>query len=297
MQLLRPRPLGILVVILGAVVIMLLDAAGFMTPVNGVIHDAARPFATALTELRVGVSDVVNTARDLRTLRRRNAELEALVERLTVENLQLSEIATENEQLRRFFEFAQANPTYDLRGGQIIARVIGGRANPLVAALDIDLGREHGIEQGMPVVTDRGLVGRVSEVYPQSSEILLLTDSTSAINVMTQASRAPGVLRGRTGKLPLMDYIPPDVEVSPGEIVITSGLGRDFPKGLVVGQVVQVLQNDNRPFQQAVVRPTVNFNRLELVLIVTNFLPESELDETAENGDESLAAPAADTTP
>ncbi len=298
MQLLRPRPLGIFAVILGAIVIMFLDAAGLLTPVNGVIHEAARPFATTFTELRTGLSEMVTTVRDLRTLRRRNTELEALVERLTVENLQLSEVATENAQLRRFFEFAQANPTYDLRGAQIVARVIGERATPFVAALDIDLGREHGIERGMPVVTDRGLVGRIAEVYPQTSEVLLLTDPLSAVNVMTQASRAPGVLRGRTGKLPLMDYIPPDVEVSTGEIVITSGLGRDFPKGLVVGQVVEVLRNDNRPFQQAVIRPTVNFDRLELVLVVTNFRPETpeENQEAAAGEDAPQNAPATDSS-
>jgi len=74
-----------------------------------------------------------------------------------------------------------------------------------------------------------------------------------------------------------MDFIPPDIEISVGEIVMTSGLGGTFPKGLVVGQVIDVLKNDDRMFQQAVIRPTVDFDRLELVLVITNFPAEGSL--------------------
>jgi len=125
----------------------------------------------------------------------------------------------------------------------------------------------------MPVVTDRGLVGRIVDVHPYTSEILLIDDASSSVNAMTQTSRAPGALRGRVGQDPLLDLIPPDVEVSIGEIVITSGLGSKFPKGVVIGQVVEIIQNDNQAFQQAVVRPTVDLNRLELVLVITSFPP------------------------
>ena len=91
------------------------------------------------------------------------------------------EVATENEELRAFFEFAQTNPTYDYRGGQIIARVIGEGASPYVDIVEIDLGKVHGIEVGMPVVTDRGLIGRVVEVLAE------------------REARTPGDLLGRTG--------------------------------------------------------------------------------------------------
>jgi rod shape-determining protein MreC len=98
---------------------------------------------------------------------------------------------------------------------------------------------------------------------------------------MTQASRAPGSLHGRVGQFPIMDFIPPDVAIAAGEIVITSGLGGAFPKGLVVGQVVEVLRNDNRAFQQAIIRPTVDFDRLELALVITNFPPQPAPEPTA----------------
>jgi rod shape-determining protein MreC len=277
MQPRRSRPLILLLaVILGAFVIIILDNAGYLDPVNNALHSVFRPISITLTEARKTSADLLQTARDFRTLRQRNNELNLLVERLTVENLQLAEVVTENEQLRSFFEFAQTNPTYDFRGGQIIGRVISEGSSPFINTIEIDLGEKHGLKQGMPVVTDRGLVGRIMDVQPYTSEILLINDASSSVNAMTQTSRAPGALRGRVGQSPLMSLIPPDVEVSVGEIVITSGLGGRFPKGIVIGQIVDILQNDNQAFQQAVVHPTVDLDRLELVMVITSFPPTPE---------------------
>ncbi|MCS7039047.1 MAG: rod shape-determining protein MreC [Caldilineales bacterium] len=288
----RLRPFLPFLLVVGAFVLMVLDATGALTPVESIFQTALRPVSVALTEARLAVSGLTQTARDLQTLRQRNRELEALVERLTVENLQLSEMATENATLRAFFRFAQANPAFDLRGGQVIARALGVGASPYVQVVSIDLGSRHGLRQGMPVVTDRGLVGRVTQVFAVSAEVLLLTDPTSAVNVMTQASRAPGMLRGRVGQLPIMDFIPMTAEIAIGEIVMTSGLGGGFPKGIIVGQVVEVLRNDNQAFQQAVVQPTVDFDRLELVLVMTNFPPEGEVVSPEGEG-----SPVPETTP
>ena len=82
-----------------------------------------------------------------------------------------------------------------------------------------------------------------------------------------------GVVNGRAGSTPVMDYIPQDADVSVGDEVITSGLGGNFPKNLIIGQVVEVNKRDFDMYQQAVVRPTVNFDRLEFVLVITNFQP------------------------
>lgn len=279
MQHLRLRPLILPLVILGAILIIGLDLAGYIGPVNDAIHTALKPPAILLTEAKTLVEDGVDAVREIKTLRQRNAELEDLANRLTVENLRLAEVETENEQLRTLLAFAQTNPSYDYRGGQIIARVIGDSASPFTHPIQIDLGEQHGIKEGMPVVTDRGLVGRIFNVYPRTSDIMLITDPRSSVNVMTQASRAPGILRGRVGRLPIMELIPPEIEISVGEIIITSGLGGHFPKGLVVGQVVEVQKNDDLMFQSAIIQPTVDFDRMELVLVITNFpaeAPEAE---------------------
>ncbi len=270
------RPLILPLVILGAIVIIGLDLAGFLGPVNDVIHTAIKPPAVFFSETKRVVGSGVSAIREIGELRQRNLELEQRVNQLTIENLRLAEVETENEQLRSLLQFAQTNPSFDVRGGQIIARAIGDGANPFTHPIQIDLGRTHGLAVGMPVVTDRGLVGRIANVYPHSSDILLINDPRSNINVMTQASRAHGVIRGRVGQPPIMELIPPDVKISEGEIVITSGLGGHFPKGLVVGQIVEVIRNDDLMFQSAIIQPTVDFDRMELVLVITNFPPEEQ---------------------
>lgn len=276
MQRFRLRPLILPLVMLGAIVIIGLDLAGYMGPANDIIHTALKPPAILFTEAKDMIASGVDAVREARTLRERNAELEDLANRLTVENLRLAEVETENEQLRSLLNFAQTVPAFSFRGGQIIARVIGGSASPFTHPIQIDLGEQHGIKQGMPVVTDRGLVGRIFHVYSRSSDIMLITDPRSSVNVMTQGSRAPGILRGRVGQLPVMELIPPEIEISVGDIIITSGLGGHFPKGLVAGQIVDVEKNDNLMFQTAVIQPTVDFDRMELVLVITSFPIEME---------------------
>ena len=276
MQRFRLRPLILALVILGAIVIIALDLAGYLGPVNDLIHTVLKPPEILFTETKSIIASGVSTVRELGELRERNAELEDLVNRLTVENLRLAEVETENEQLRTLLAFAQTNPSFDFRGGQIVVRVIGESVSPLTTPVQIDLGAQHGIQPGMPVITDRGLVGRIFHVYPRTSDIMLITDPRSKVNVMTQASRATGIMRGRVGELPIMELIPPEIEISVGEIIITSGLGGHFPKGLVVGQVVEVLKNDDLMFQSAVIQPTVDFARMELVLVITNFPTDVE---------------------
>jgi rod shape-determining protein MreC len=268
-------------VILGAILMMALDLTGYLGPVKNILHAALRPPAILLTESKQVLGGGINAIKDLSQVRQRNAELEDEINRLMVENLRLAEVETENTQLRTLLDFAQAHPSYDYRGGQIIARVIGESASPFTHPIQIDLGKTHNITTGAPVVTERGLIGRIFNVYNNTSDIMLITDPRSAVNVMTQASRAPGIMRGRVGQPPIMELIPPEIEISVGEIIITSGLGEHFPKGLVVGQVVEVIKNDDLMFQSAIIQPTVDFNRMELVLVITNFPPEPEIEPEA----------------
>jgi rod shape-determining protein MreC len=134
----------------------------------------------------------------------------------------------------------------------------------------------------MPVVTERGLVGRITDVYSSGSRVLLITDSNSSVNAILQNSRLRGIVSGRAGQSPVMDYLPQDKPVSVGDIVVTSGEGGNFPAGIPVGQVVEVERNDVEMFQRAIVRTTVDFSTLEDVLVVTNFMPILDLDNLPE---------------
>ncbi len=220
------------------------------------------------------VGNVKYTLSHLSTLEKENAELRGLVNQLQIENVRMKEVEAENRSLRRLLNFAHANPTYAFRGAQVVGRVLGYDPDPFLQYIILDVGTAEGVDVGMPVVTDQGLVGRVSHSYSHTSKVLLITDPDSKVSGLLQASRLTGVIRGQGGHRDLlMDYLPQGKTITPGEIVITSGIGGNFPKNLVIGQVVKVDQKDFAMFQKATVHPSVDFSRLETVLVITKFTP------------------------
>ncbi len=258
-----------------SILLLILSSSNHLGPVEDAFSRVGRPFLITFSGIGRQINNVVTTARDLTSLRARNNQLQTIVDTLTIDNLRLKEVESENERLRGLLKFAQLNPNYDFRGGQVIARVISRGPSDYLSSITIDLGSDHGIQPGMPVVTERGLVGRIHKVGPVSSTVLLITDPSSGVPALIQrsSSRLAGVVNGRAGDLPVMDFIPQDEKIALGDTVITSGLGGNFPKNLTVGQIVEVRQRDYEMFQQATIRPTVNFDRLEFVLVITNFKP------------------------
>lgn len=258
-----------------SIILLILSSSGRLNPLESLLAGGSRPFLSAFNDLGRQIDNVFVTARDLATLRTVNRQLQSQVDTLTIDNARLKEIEFENQQLRELLQFRQLNPSYDFRGGQVIARVISRATTSYLSSLTIDLGSEHGIRAGMPVVTERGLVGRIQKVGTTTSSILLITDPSSGVQALVkrETSRAVGVVSGQAGELPVMDFVAQDASIAPGDEIITSGLGGAFPKNLTIGQVVEVRQRDFDMFQQAVVRPTVNFDRLEFVLVIMNFEP------------------------
>jgi rod shape-determining protein MreC len=273
--------IGIRLLILGlaSLVLMALQVTGRLEPVQSAITQLTSPAQVGATGAMESVTDAVDFLFELRNLRQRNAELEQVNSNLLVENFELREVQRENELMRQMLAFAQTRPGLDLRGAQIVARVIGQESNNFLGYIMLDLGQNHGIEVGFPVVTDQGLVGRISEVTDTTSKVLLLEDASSAVNAVLQSSRLNGVIRGTPGGDLLMDYLEQGEEFAVGEVVLTSGLGGRFPKGIPIGQVIEIRQRDIDVFQQAIVRPTVDFPRLELVMVVTNFDPLEDVPE------------------
>ncbi len=160
-----------------------------------------------------------------------------------------------------------------------MARVVGEESTNFLDAILLDLGRVHGIQEGMPVVTDRGLVGRISDVTDTTSKVLLLTDPSSSVTSLLGESRLNGVVRGGSSGDLIMDLIPQGPTVQTGETVLTSGLGGRFPKGIAIGTVQAVEAPANAVFQKATVRPSVDFGSLEIVMVITNFDPNEVLPE------------------
>lgn len=263
-----------------AVVLLLLFQSGYLRPGEDFLIRVLSPLEGGASGLASRLGQVVQDVRDLRNLQARYQALEEQANALLVENIRLKEVEAENEALRRLLGFAEANPDLQLKAATVRGKVIGREPTNLARYLLIDIGESQGVQRNMPVVTEEGLVGVVDEAFSAASRVRLVNDLNSTVNVIIQRSRVQAVVRGTLEGDLLLQWIPQEPDaVAVGDIVLTSGLGGRFPRLLVVGQVVETRQRDYEMFQSAVVRPVVNFQRLDFVLVVTGFTPLEGLGE------------------
>lgn len=285
MSVTRNRQLYIGLILALVLLGFVLDRLGYMGMVRTFAQTLAAPLQSEMTTTAQEVSGYLESSADVRALQARNAELEELTNNLMVENVQLKELERENETLRQLLNYTRNNPQLTYETTTVRGRSVGVDPTNLLYFVYVDVGARDGVADGMPVVTDRGLVGRVTAVGPNSAQVLMLIDPASSVNAIIQGSRVTGVVRGNIDGTVSMERIPPNEKVNPGDIVLTSGLGGNFPEKLVVGQVTEVIQRDQDMFQVARIRPTVDFGKLETMLIVTSFEPvdfEAEILKTQE---------------
>ncbi|MEZ4679615.1 MAG: rod shape-determining protein MreC [Caldilineaceae bacterium] len=274
---------------LAALLLMSLQLTGQLQSLRSAISFVTSPAQLATTGVGKNVTDGITFLLQLRTLRQRTSELEEINASLRAELFRLNEVERENEQMRRLLAFSEIRPGLQLRGAQIVARVIGQESTNFLEYIEIDLGTNQGLEIGMPVLTEQGLVGRISEVNQVTAKVLLITDPSSNVNAILQSSRLNGIIQGAPGGVLLMDFIPQGPVFTVGEVVLTSGIGLSFPRGIPIGRVIERRQRDIDVFQQAVVRPIIDFSQLELVAVVTNFDPlESVPDIVLDRGEPSV---------
>jgi rod shape-determining protein MreC len=277
MKALRRGPLVPLVLIVCTVVAGVLHQVGYLQGAEDFILRVVTPLHRWFSARTSSVGHAVQSLRDVRGLAEENERLRRENDALIIENVQLKEAEGENVRLRQLLDFARSEPSYEFRGAEVVARVIGEDPSLYLDYIIIDQGERQGISLGMPVATERGLVGRVTTVHDTTSEVLLITDVNSAVTALTQSSRATGIVRGVAGGGLVLNQVAQDAELNEGDIVLTSGLGGIFPKGLVIGQITGVHQRDFEMFQAAEVRPTVNFRDLEQVLVIASFAPLADV--------------------
>ncbi len=265
----RSRPLESTVVALVLIGVLALAFGGYLGVFSRGLTRSLVNAQTWVAVRYVAVRDFVTAPRDMAALQQRNAALEAEVARLQTQVIELEQKVAQTEILAALVDFARANPENTYRA----ALVIGRDPSPFLRYVIINRGSNDGIRRGMPVVSDKGLVGRVDAVIADAARVQLITDADSVVSVHLQNANADAMLRGSlTGDLTL-DMLSQDANVEIGDVVLTSGLGGNYPPDLLVGQVVSVRQLDYEIFQTAVVQPVVDFNRLQIVLVITNFRP------------------------
>jgi rod shape-determining protein MreC len=258
-------------VILGFVVIglMALALGGYLSPIT---RYALAPFITAQTWLASRFQTLQNffsAPQDLARLRQRNQELEAQASQLQAEIIDLKQQLAETRILSALVDFARVHP--DNR--YVAASVIGRDPSPFIKYVIINRGSDDGLRRGMPVVTAQGLVGRIAAVTAGAARVQLITDAGSSVNVRIEPSGAQAVLNGSlTGELTL-SMIPQSATVQVGDLVLTSGLGGNYPSNILVGQIISVRKRETDLFQGAAVQPVVDFSKLEILLVIINFRP------------------------
>ena len=264
-----PRSLQTAVLAILVIGILLLALGGYLSPISRV---ALSPFITAQTWLSsryFAIRDFMTAPRDVVRLSQLNDQLEAEVARLQSQIITLQQQNSELEVLSALLDFARTHSENEY----ITAAVIGRDISPFLHYVIINRGSDDGLRRGMPVVSSQGLVGRVAAVTADGARVQLITDPDTAINVRVQPSGAEGSLEGSiTGDLTL-ENIPQDSNIQSGDLVLTSGLGGNFPPDMLIGQVSGVRQRPVELFQTATVEPVVDFSQLEIVLVVVNFRP------------------------
>lgn len=260
---------GLLVVLI--VLALVITTVWYREGVNGPVHKlragietVTAPVTTIGEFVTRPIRGVVAWATDLgvsrsqlETLRSQNAQLRTRVS-------ELEEARLQNERLKGLVQFATASKIQSLG-----AAVIGRPTNSWEGVITINRGTADNVQAGMPVVGPSGLLGQTVDVAAHSARVRLITDPSSGVSAMLQTTRAEGIVKGSIeGKLTL-DFVSVEATVRAGDVVITSGMGGVFPKGLIVGEVTKVVKSPAALYQHIELAPSGRVDTLEEVLVLT----------------------------
>ncbi len=261
----RRYALLLAVLLMSLLLLTVQTRGGGPTRLADLVALATTPVQSLLAKAHRGALGAWHTFADWKAVRGENLALRADNERLRVESLQVRETDQENRRLRRLLALRDRMPLTTLTG-EIIGREAGGWAR----SLTVNRGRADGVAQQMPVIVPQGLVGRVAQVRSGASVVQLLSDPTSTVGAVVQRTRTPGLVEGEPGGGVRFKFMARDgAGVAAGDLIVTSGLGTLFPKGIPVGRVTAVEDKGSALFHFAVLAPAVDFARVEEVLLLT----------------------------
>ena len=262
-----PRTIQTTITFLVTAGVLVLAFGGYFRTASGALTGGLVGVQDWFASRTQAIQEFLAAPGDLIALRARNAELEAQVSQLQTQVIDLQQRANETSILAALVDFSRASPESSYKA----ASVIGRDPSPFLHYIIINRGSNDGIQRGMPVVTNEGLAGRIDAVISDAARVQLITDPTSSVNVHLRNANTDAMIAGSvTGDISL-ELISQDVTVESGDIILTSGLGGGFPPDLIVGQVVNVRKLPAELFQEATVQPAVDFTRLQIVLVITNF--------------------------
>jgi rod shape-determining protein MreC len=269
MKSISPRVITIIIVSLIIIGVMVLALAGYL---NSIVGAATQPFIAIqkwVSTRVIAFSDFLTMPRDVTNLRQQNTELQSQVSQLESQVIELKQQLSQAEVLYALLDFARARP----ENQYIASTIIGRDPSPFLHYIIIDHGSDDGLRHGMPVVTNQGLVGTIDAVTAKAARVLMINDPGAVVNIYLQSTQVQAQLSGSLTSEISLDMVPQDVEIPSGELILTSGLGGDYPQDIIVGQITSVRKRENDLFQTAIVSPAVDFSKLSAVLVIINFTP------------------------
>jgi rod shape-determining protein MreC len=286
----RRLPVSLLVagLVAVAVVSMVVDRRGVIERGRefpawlGSLLDIAAPVQDAIALPFEAARDTWSGYISLLHVKLQNETLQRQVERLSEENLQLREALVASGRLQRI---AEMRKHYEVP--MLPAELVGVDASPWFRSVLVDRGRDRGVLSGMPVISEKGLVGLITATSRHSAKAMLVLDRQTSVDGVIQRSRSRGTVRGRGSDELEFEFVARNSDVRVDDLVITSGLGGVYPKGLFIGTISEVSDPGTQLLQRATVRPAVDFGRLEQVFVMLRRGPTMELLYSTRVGDES----------
>lgn len=257
------------VLILLCVALIVVSGGGGLDAIRGVI---AAPFEFLSGLISRGNSTLENFSDQRRTyeeLTQYVADLETTLAQLTAEVVALREIGADYQRLADLVNYVSQAQNQEVVAADVIAR----DTVSALRTISINRGARDGVRVGSPVVTGQGLVGRVVAVSANAARVQLINSEFSAISARLETSRVEGSVIGQASGNLRMTLLPQGANVQVGDLVRTSGLGGNLPPDIVIGQVTSTRQFESDIEQTAEVRSFIDFDRLEIVLVVTSFEP------------------------
>lgn len=278
----RSKTFKVMLVLLVLLFVFFLRAVytgGLMPFVSGLGGAIATPISEFFTGIGNSIHDFLEPMLNARSLQSENEELRQQLDALTERQLDYDELKNQNELYHEFFEISDSNTDYSLEPATVIARTADDRYCSFV----INVGSTQGITAGMPVITDNGLVGVVSQVSGSYSKVSSLLDPTVSIGILDSATRDTGILSGDAALadsgISRMNYISKNSTIASGDVLITSGYGGMIPQGLIVGYV-SVLEPDPAGLTlRADIRLAAQPQNARRVFVITDYIEKLPVAE------------------
>jgi len=259
----------ILAILLTALIIITSGQRDNLTKIEGFVGDVITPVQKVMYRIATSISNFTQGIGERRQLKEQYELLKERVAQLEEQQLQMDEIIRENQRLKRLLDFNEENEQFAVKGVRVTGKDPGNWFNTIT----IDAGASHGVTVNMAVVNDQGLIGRVIDVGSNWAKVRTIVDGQSSVSAIIERTRDNGMVKGNNSLtfedgLCQMINLPLDSDVVVGDRVITSGLGEIFPKGIYIGEVIEVVDEKRDNYKTAIIKPGADFKRLEEVLVI-----------------------------